>query len=193
MRQVATANVAYSMENQSKVNTLKWVGDPQEGGRGGTGGYVSNSYWGRLTPYLFSDLKTGNQSALARNIKLRLNGIFSSSNCDKMTGTVLEGSPIYHDGSTLPVPFAFNSQLYTWNNWERVNKATDAAQVMYITYGFGVFNEEDGQTAPPMPPAGSRPPNNIYWVDNGKAMVSFLDGHVEFLSAPIPTRRFNID
>lgn len=186
MRQVAMANVAFSLDNHSKINTLKWKDDPEEG----TGGFVRNSFWGRLGPYLFPDVGETNQNKLKKELKLRLNSFFSTSDASKMTGTWLQGSKVYHDGSGLPVPFAFNDQLYQYNNWVRMNKVRDTSQIMYITYGFGIFNEADGQQADPRPTDGSKPSNNIYYLDNGKAMVSFLDGRVELIPAPIPTRRF---
>lgn len=62
--------------------------------------------------------------------------------------------------------------------------------MIHATWRFGISNEADGQTADPMPPAS--PSNNISHVDNDKAMVSFLDGHLEFIGAPIPTRRLNV-
>ena len=33
------------------------------------------------------------------------------------------------------------------------------------------------------------PTTDTYYLDNKKAMVGFLDGHVEFMNAPIPQRR----
>lgn len=186
MRQVAMANVQFAVENQSKINTLKWVGDPQEG----KGGFVKNSFWGRLAPYLFADVAENNQNKLKQELKLRLNTLFATQDASKMTGTWLQGSKIYHDGSGLPIPFSFNSQLYQYNDWVRMNKVVDPSQIMYVSYGFGTFNEEDGQEATPRPTDGSKPDNNIYYLDNGKAMVSFLDGRVEMISTPIPTRRF---
>jgi prepilin-type processing-associated H-X9-DG protein len=186
MRSVAIVNAQFATENSGKINTLRWVGDPEER----KGGYVTNSFWGRMIPYLFPDVTTTSQSKLAKELKGRLNGLFGTSNCDKMTGTWMQGSPIYHDASTAPVPFAFNDELYDWNKWIRTNKVSDVSQIMYITYGFGLFNEADGQTATPRPPVGTQPTNNIYYLDNKKAMVGFLDGHVEFMNAPIPQRRF---
>ena len=42
LKQVAAANAAYAMENYGQINTLRWVGDPEEGRP-----FVSNSFWGR--------------------------------------------------------------------------------------------------------------------------------------------------
>lgn len=186
IRSVATANMQYATDNNARINTLKWQGDPEEGKP-----FVGNSFWGRLSPYLFEHITTTSQGRLKNEIKDDLNRLFSTSDADKMTGTWLAGSKIYHDSSGLPVPFAFNDELYTWNKWVRTNQVPDVAEVMYITYGFGVFNEADGKSFTPRPTDGSKPDNNIYFLGNGKAVVSFLDGHVEMLSPPIPEYFFS--
>jgi prepilin-type processing-associated H-X9-DG protein len=186
MRAVASANMQYATDNNSQINTLKWEGDPEEGRP-----FVGNSFWGRLTPYLFDHITTNNQGQMKSEIKQSLNQLFSTSNCDKMTGTWLAGSKIYHDSSGLPVPFAFNDELYTWNEWVRTNQVPNLAEIMYITYGFGIFNEADGKSFTPRPTDGSKPENNIYYLENGKAAVAFLDGHVEMLSPPIPRHFFS--
>lgn len=187
MRSVAIANMEFATENNGKINTLRWSGDPLAKEKGQ---FVGSSFWGRFIPYLFADVGERNQNKLKTELKGRLNNLFSTSNASTMTGTLLAGSKIYHDGSGLPVPYAFNDQLHQYNNWIRMNKVTDTSQIMYITYGFGMFNEADGERADPRPTDGSKPENNIYYLDNGRAMVSFLDGRVELIGAPIPARRF---
>lgn len=185
MRQVAAANGQYSVENMGKINTLRWVGDPEEGRP-----FVGNSFWGRVQPYLFGQEQLGNQKNLARQIRQNLETLFDTRNASAMQGTMLQGSKIYHDGSGLPIPFAFNQELYQWNQWKNVSRVGNTAGVVYMTYGFGLFNEEDGREYVERPTDGSKPSNNIYFLDDKKAMVGFLDGHVEKVSTPIPARRF---
>lgn len=185
MRQVAQANAAYSTENLGNINTLRWVGDPKEGKP-----YVGNSFWGRLQPYLFTGSATNNQGRLKTQINQELDRLFNTPDADKMRKTVLDGSAIYHDGSALPVPIAFNSNLYKWNKDVKVTQFGDPGNVLYAAYGFGVFDEADGQAYVERPKDGSKPQNNLYYMDNRKAIVSFLDGRVEMISPPMPTRRF---
>jgi prepilin-type N-terminal cleavage/methylation domain-containing protein/prepilin-type processing-associated H-X9-DG protein len=185
IRDVSMASAQYATENFGRINTIRWPGDKEEGKP-----FVGNSFWGRLQPYLFPDLNSTNQGQMKNEISNRLDRLFSTKDADIMTGTLLQGSKIYHDSSGLPVPFAFNEELYTWNNWENTRKVGGLSEIMYITYGFGLFNEADGESYVPRPTDGSKPDNNIYYLDDGRAMVAFLDGHVESIAAPIPSRRF---
>ena len=54
---------------------LRWGGDPKEGG---PGNWVSNTFWGRLQPYAFSDVGAVNQKTLAKGINQRLDQLFNS-------------------------------------------------------------------------------------------------------------------
>lgn len=185
MRQVAQANAAYSTENLGNINTLRWVGDPKEGRP-----YVGNSFWGRVQPYMFTAPATNNQRRMATQFKEEIAQLFNTPDSDKMPKTVLAGSAIYHDGSGLPVPIAFNSNLYKWNKHTKVTQFGDPGNVLYATYGFGLFDADDGEAYVERPIDGSKPKNGIYYMDNRKAIVSFLDGRVELISPPMPARRF---
>jgi len=187
LRQVAAMNVAYSAENLGDINTMRYVGDPKEGGGGA---WVKNSFWGRLQPYLFPDVSENNQTRLKMELNERLDQLFNTPDADTMVNTVLNGSRIYHDGSGLPVPLAFNKNLNKWGEILKVSSFSDPAQVLYAVYGFGLFDEADGETYIERPADRSKPENNIYYLDDRKAMAAFLDGHIESLSAPIPDRRF---
>jgi prepilin-type N-terminal cleavage/methylation domain-containing protein len=188
MRQIAQGNIGFAAENNGSINTLRWVGDPEEGG---PGAWVSNSFWGRLEPYLFSDISTRNQKQLGTRIRSGIAQIFNTSDPSKMTGTAVEGAKIYHDGSGLPVPLGFNTNLHKWATFKRVSNFGDPARVIHATYGFGFFTEANGRTFVPMPTNGAAPGgNNIYYMEDRKAWVIFLDGHVETLAAPIPGRLF---
>jgi prepilin-type processing-associated H-X9-DG protein len=88
------------------------------------------------------------------------------------------------------VPFAFNNELHQWNQWKNVSQLGNTAGIVYMTYGFGFFNQSHAQEYVPRPTDGAKPSNNIYYLEEKQAMVGFLDGHVEKLSPPIPQRRF---
>lgn len=187
LRQVAAMNVAYSTENLGDINTMRYVGDPKEGGGGA---WVKNSFWGRLQPYLFPDVSETNQNRLKKELNARLDQLFSTPDADTMVNTVLNGSRIYHDGSGLPVPYAFNKNLNKWGEFLKVSSFSDPSQVLYAVYGFGLFDEADGKAYVERPTDNSKPENNIYYLDDRKAIAAFLDGHIESVTAPIPDRRF---
>lgn len=187
LRQVAAFSIAYSIENTGDINTLRYVGDPKEGGGGA---WVKNSFWGRLQPYLFPDATSTNQNKLKTDLNQRLDGLFSTTDSDKMVNTVISGTRIYHDGSGLPVPLAFNANLVKWGQFLKVSSFDDPSQILHAVYGFGMFNEADGKEYSPMPTAGSPVVNNIYYLQDRKALASYLDGHIESVQAPIPDRKF---
>ena len=187
LRQIAAFNVAYSTETNGDINTLRYGGDPKEGGGGA---WVKNTYWGRLQPYLFPDASATDQSLLKNQLDQRLDQLFGSPDADTMSKTSLSGSRIYHDTSGLSVPLAFNSNLVPWGRFVKVNSFNDPAQILYAAYGFGLFDETDGQTYVPRPTNGSTPSNNLYYLEDQKVIAAFLDGHVESLSAPIADRKF---
>ena len=187
LRQVAAISTAYSNENNGDINTLRWIGDPKEGGGGA---WVKNSYWGRFQPYLFPEVSLTDQKKLKDELALRLDGLFNTRDSDTMAGTVLQGAKIYHDGSSLPVPLGFNNNLHKWGEFLKVTKFSDPASVIYATYGYGFFDETDGQSYAKMPEDKSIPKNNIYYFSDRSALASFLDGHIEPVNPPIPSRRF---
>lgn len=185
LRQVGVFHVGYASENSGDINTLRWPGDPKEGKP-----YVGNSFWGRFQSFLFTESPPTNQKQLATEIRERLNQLLNTTDADTMANTVIARSRIYHDSSGLPVPFSFNSNLHKWNEFIKINAFDDPSRVLYATYGFGIFNEQDGAAYEKRPVNGSQPKNNIYYLNDRKALASFLDGHVEMLSPPIPPRRF---
>ena len=121
---------------------------------------------------------------------MQLNQLLNTPNADKMTGTVIKGARIYHDDSGLPVPFGFNSKVHKWNQFIKVASFNDPSSILYMTYGFGFFDKEDGRKYVPFPTDGSNPENNIYYLDGGTVLAAFLDGHMETIRAPIPERNF---
>lgn len=118
----------------------------------------------------------------------------------KMTGTPFAGVKVYQDRSTLPVPFAFNKYLYEWpsktqgtDGWKRQMEVYSLPSTIYASYGTYMFDEVDAQTYEPMPNAGQKATNNIYYLPSKKAIAGFLDGRVEYLTPPIAEKMVKID
>lgn len=187
LRQVAAVSTAYSIENNGDINTLRWVGDPKEGGGNS---WVRNSFWGRLQPYLFPEVSITDQRKLKEELERRLDNLFNTPDSNTMANTMLQGARIYHDGSGLPVPIGFNSNLHKWGQFLKVSSFSDPGSVIYAAYGYGFFNEEDGKSYVPIPKDKTIPKNNIFYQDDRRALASFLDGHIEQIGTPIPKRRF---
>lgn len=187
LRQVAISSVAYSSENNGDINTMRYGGDPKEGG-GST--WVQNTFWGRLQPYLFPDAHTSNQGQLKTNLNQRLDKLFNTPDADKMVNTVISGARIYHDTSGLPIPLAFNNNLAPWGKFVKSSSISDPSQIIWATYGFGMFSESAGTAYVPRPSDGTSGSCPIYYLDDKTALAAFVDGHMESVSAPIPSRRF---
>lgn len=197
LRQVAAYSAAYSTENNGDINMLRYPTAAKEGAPS----WIKNTFWGRLQPYMFPEITTS-EAALRNDIKKRLDGLFKTdtaagSGSDPkgipMQGTVVSGSRMYRDTSTLAIPFAFNTNLHSYSTtapFKKISSFSDPSQVIYATYGFGLFDETDGQTYVKRPTTNTKPSNSIYYLDDGKALCAFLDGHIESLSAPIPARKF---
>jgi hypothetical protein len=187
LRQVATANVAYATEYNGDINTMRWVGDPKEGG---PGGWVSNSFWGRMQPFIFADITATSQNQLSKELKLRLATFFNTPDTKTMSKTVIADARIYHDGSGLPIPMSFNSQLNPWNRFVKMSNFEDPARAVYATYGFGFFDVDDAKAYAPQSKTGGTVSNNIYYMEDKTMIMAFVDGHMESLRPPLPDRMF---
>lgn len=185
IRQIGTFAVGYATENSGDINTMRWVGDTKEGGGGA---WISNSFWGRFQSFLFADSPPKDQTQLKKQLNQRLDRLLNTSDADTMANTPFSKAQIYHDGSGLPVPLGFNKNLYQYNKFLKISSFSDPAQVLYATYGFGFFDENSGKKYVPMPVKGSN--SNIYYLDDRKILATFLDGHVETLTAPIAEKKF---
>jgi prepilin-type N-terminal cleavage/methylation domain-containing protein len=188
LRQIAACSASYSMENNGDINTMRWGGDPKEGG---PGIWLSNTFWGRLQPYIFGDIAANNQKMLGSEINRCLDGLFNSPDADSMAGTFISNARIYHDTSGLPVPIAFNTNLHKWGSFLKTSSFDDPSRILYSTYGSGFFSEADGKSYVPVPTDKSMAlKSKIYYFDDRTVAASFLDGHMEMLTPPIPARRF---
>jgi prepilin-type N-terminal cleavage/methylation domain-containing protein/prepilin-type processing-associated H-X9-DG protein len=193
LRQVAILTASFSGENNGNIHFLRDGGDPLA-----QGDFVKYSFWGYLKPYLAPEVSTNNQVALRDQLASRVQAMLGTDDLKTMNGTFLRGSKLYADraGGKLPAPFAFNGNVRAlWKNdsknqsgYKKTQSFSDPSQVLYFTYGFYAFNEEDGRTFAQMPNTNPRDTSNIYWFDNRTAPMAFLDGHVEIVNAPISAR-----
>jgi prepilin-type N-terminal cleavage/methylation domain-containing protein/prepilin-type processing-associated H-X9-DG protein len=185
MRQVAAANTSYAMDNNGDINVLLEPADSR-----GQGQVVTNSFWGRLIPYLFADVANDDQIALKNEMKRRLDTLFSTPDSTEMLKTFQKGTAIKMDSSGLPVPFAFNKHVHKTDEYLKTHSFDNAGQTLHMSYGFEYFEEADGAAYAPIPTGSQARTNNIDWFSNKTAAFVFLDGHVEILSPPIAERRF---
>ena len=189
IRQVAVANMSYSTDNNGVINVLRVVGDPLEG-RGGLN--VSDSYWGRLAPHMFTDISIADQAQLRQELKRRLDAFFGSADTNTMVDTFQRKIPIRRqDGSGLPVPFAFSTFIAIDGQSSLTSTISDPAQTAYMTFGWFRFDETDmAAYTPSSATAPGATDRRVDFFYDQKAAVMFVDGHVEMVSPPMPARRF---
>jgi prepilin-type N-terminal cleavage/methylation domain-containing protein len=185
LRQVAVANLGFSTENNGDISILLDTNDPRLAGK-----YISKSFWGQLSPFLFPDVTVKDNSATGKELRIRLAALFSTTDAKLMPGTFQEGVPIYSDGAGLPVPFAFNNNVCNWKSYLKTTQYDNPSRVLHMSYGFYHFNEEDGAKYAPLPKSKNDRTNNIDYFQSKTAAFTFLDGHVEILSPPITSRLF---
>lgn len=191
IRQISVANIAYAQENSGEINVVRVDTETKVERRPGRG-YVADSFWGRITPYLFSDISvsSANQTQLAADIKRHLLDFHGTTNLNTMAKTFQKDVPIYADGSGIRVPYAFNVALAPWNTAVRTTTVTDPAQTAYMTYGFFRFTDSDLATY--YPHTNPRAPGKrVDYFSDRKAAMIFVDGHLEMVSPPVPKRRFD--
>jgi prepilin-type processing-associated H-X9-DG protein len=192
MRQIVIANVGYYSENNGVINVIRDASE--RGPYEGTGGrWVSDSFMGRMQPFLFPGIETTDQKQLAADLRASLSQLLDTTNLKTMAGTPFAGVPVTTDASAVPNPFAINERLRPkWgaaNPPLRISSFGDPATVLYLTYGRYYFSPAMGQTYTPLPQGDDRR-RTIYYLPNRKGFFAFLDGHVELLSPPIDERLF---
>lgn len=194
IRNVAQANITYAGENNGQINILRDPSDPLDG----SPGWVSDTFWGRLQPYLFKNVQATSQADLAAQIRTQLSIQFNCSGIDSKPVT-WKGTPffdikVYGDVSGLPVPFGFNKYLVKYNGWVTRQQISNPGTTAYFTYGWYHFDEDDAKTYAPMPKlGGAKVTNNIYYMTSKKAIVAFLDGHVAYMVTPIAPETVKFD
>lgn len=185
MRQVSVGNTGYSMENNGDINVVLDPNGPRQ-----TSGYIRKNFWGLLAPYLFTDVTLADNNVSGQMLKQRMESLLSTTNSKFMTGTFQQGPQAYGDRSGLAVPFAFSLNVYQWGKYLKTSQYNDPGQVLYMSYGAYRFNAEDGEKYVPVPKTKAERLSNIDFFPNRTTPITFLDGHVEILSAPIPQYRF---
>jgi prepilin-type N-terminal cleavage/methylation domain-containing protein/prepilin-type processing-associated H-X9-DG protein len=190
MRQVGIANVGYHTENNGSINVIR---DAAEKGQheGKDGKWVSDSFNGRMQPFLFAGIGADGEKAIGLAITDSMEALLGSSDLRTMAGTIFSGVPVTTDGSGVRTPFAINDRLRPrWGNANppmRVSSYGDPSAVLYMTFGRYYFNELLCQEYRPLPRAGDTR-RAIYFLPDRKGVFCFLDGHVELLNAPIDGR-----
>lgn len=192
LQQIGTANLAYSSENNGAINVVRDAGEwgPWEGNGMR---YATNSFIGRMAPYLFPDLNTTNEKVFATEVKSSLNALFKTTDPKTMAGTIFEGVPVTSDGSGFSNPISVNGSLRPkWgkdNPLLRASSFGDPSGILYLTYGRYYFDQKQASAYRPLPGPGDRS-RTIYYLPNRKGIFVFLDGHVEMLTPPISERFF---
>lgn len=187
IKQVATANVAYGVDNNSRVNES-------------TATSVVDSFWGRLTPYLYSDMDTSDPVRMESQIVLRLENLFGSNDLTTMAKTFQQGITGFEDEADLVLPFAFNYRLDPnhANNGGAAPRSTlfpDTSQILHFCYGSGWVTANDVQSYVELPNDGATRTSPIDWFPSKTAAFIFLDGHLEMISPDpnFPERRLSHD
>ena len=191
MRQIGMANVAYYSENNGSINVIR---DPGEWGSGFEGAghiYASNSFVGRMQPYLFPDLVFHNEKTLKNQMQVAYAALLNTNNLNNMAGTAFSGVPVYKDGSGIANPVAVNLALRpAWRQAPlRVSTIQETASIPYLTFGRYYFDLPQAAEYTSLPLPGDRR-RAIYYLPNRKAVICFLDGHVEMIAPPMPDRYF---
>jgi prepilin-type N-terminal cleavage/methylation domain-containing protein len=190
LRQIAIANMGYSGENAGAINVIRDSGE--WGSFEGPGvKFASNSFMGRMQPYLFGELEAANERALSTEIKSSLAALFQTTDLKFMESTLFSGVPVTTDGSGIPNPIAINSKLRpVWgpkNPFLRVSSFGNPAATLYMTYGRYYYSMVETRKYRPLPVSSDRS-RTIYFLPDQRGMFTFLDGHIEMLSMPIPER-----
>lgn len=202
LRSVTQAGLSFAQENEGIIPTLRWQGDPALNLMPGRG-YVLSSFWAALQPYLFPEItvRPANSAQYADAISARLPRLFGVNKATfvrpvshpSMEGSPFKGVNVPGDWSGIRNPLGFNRYLAAWGSLPRLQNVDSVANTIYCAYGWGQFSETDGATYVPMVTDGSRPTTLIHYLPSKRAIASFLDGRVEFLTPAIPEEMFKIE
>jgi len=209
LKTVTQASLNFSAENGGIIPALRWAGDPAITGATvqmppQNRGWVLSSYWACLQPYLFPDITMApaNTGEYANAINERLPKLFGVTKgtfvaphtLPMMKGSPYEGVLLAGDWSGIRNPLGFNNYVAAWGSVKTIQSVDSAAGTIYAAYGgWGTFDEADGSVYVPMPNNGTKPTTQIHYLPSKRAIASFLDGRVEYVSTPIPAKMFKID
>jgi prepilin-type N-terminal cleavage/methylation domain-containing protein len=194
VRNVAQANISYSGDNNGQINTVK---DPTDT-LYGKPGWVTDTFWGRLAPYLFKGIQADDQTELQVQIRAQLAILFDCPGINKdpsnWKGTPFENVLIYADVSGLPIPFGFNKYLVKYKDWVLRQQVPSPASTILFTYGRFLFDEDDGLTYIEMPKiGGAKPTCNIYYLPSEKTLAAYLDGRVAYIEPTIAPEQIKFE
>ena len=191
LRQIGGAQAAYAAENSGAINVMRDAGEAGTGHEGGGNAWVSNTFWGRLQPYMFAGVESNNQKVLGTNLKSSIATLFDTTDLRSMKGTPFEGVRAYADLSGISVPLAFNLSLRpAWRAApRRMSSFGNPGNILYCTYGRYFIDESHAKAYTPLP-IGTSGTRGIYFLPEKKAIVCFLDGHIESVGPPMPDRYF---
>ena len=189
LRQVGIGHVAYAAENNTSINYLRDTGENLQ--EGGGNAWVSNTFWGRMQPYLFAGIENKDQKILQRDIKSAINVLFNTTDAKTMAGTPFSGISSWGDLSGISVPLAFNAKLRpAWNQPQiRMSTVSDPSRIFYCSYGRYFVDQTHTSAYAPLPLAGDKG-RCVYFPASRQAIICFVDGHVETVSPPILERTF---
>lgn len=185
LRQVGIASAGYSAENHGSINVLLYDGHPLK-----KPGGIRNHFWGRMQPYLSGGSASNNQNEYRSELLSGINSLFNTPNARKMTGTPYAEAPIYGSGPNgIPTPIGFNENLIPrWNGgWMKTATIDDPARTIYCAYGRYHLRPSHGQEYRPLATSNTL---GFFYLEDRKAIVCFLDGHVEMMTPPIDERLF---
>lgn len=189
LRQVGIANAAYSAENSGSINVIRDPGEWGSGFEGPGSTFASNSFVGRMQPYLFTGLESNTEKNLGMKTESLMGTLFNTTKIESMAGTPFSGVPVYADGSGISNPIAVNIKLRpAWRQPPlKASSFSDPSGTLYLAMGRYYFDQPQISAYTPLPLPGDRK-RAVYYLPNRKGIFGFLDGHVELLSPPIPLR-----
>jgi type II secretory pathway pseudopilin PulG len=192
IRQVGIACVGFSSENNGDINTVVISGDPKIGGGSK---WVTKSFWGALSPYLFADLSLADNKTSASVLKKSLAQYFGTQDTETMKGTFQgTGQKIYAD-TCAHLPFAFNSNVERQRKYHKMQSFDNQSQTLYMTFGKYTFSKKDGDKYQPIPTTAEKGKRSdqIDYFPSWTAACVFLDGHIEVLSPPFAERLYSTE
>ncbi|MEY3895008.1 MAG: hypothetical protein RLZZ214_527 [Verrucomicrobiota bacterium] len=189
LRQIGIANVAYSAENSGAINVIRDPGEWGSGFEGPGSSFASNSFVGRMQPFLFTGIASNNEKNLGLKTESLLGTLFNTTKIESMAGTPFGGVPVYADGSGISNPIAVNIKLRpAWRQAPlKVSSFGNPSGTLYLALGRYYFDQPQVGEYTPLPLPGDRR-RAVYYLPNRKGIFCFLDGHVELVSPPIPDR-----
>ena len=188
LNQAALLGANYALDNNGDINTYRDSEKPAD-----NGSTLSASYWGRTQPFFLPQASVDNDSTFKNELSNAIASLMGTKDIKTMSGTAIFQSKIKMDQVGLPIPFAFNRNLYDADSFVKTSRINDMAQTIYMTLGYEFFDFKDAQTYVKRPTKDTVPSNHIYYMPDQTMLAAYLDGHCETLKAPIAARKINID